>query len=31
MIIDMSPAFKELAKEKYLDIQNSYEYLMKHL
>ena len=31
MIIDMSDVFKDLAKEKYLDIQNSYNYLMKYL
>lgn len=31
MLGDMSQAFKDLAKEKYLDIQNSYEYLTKHL
>lgn len=31
MLGDMSQAFKDLAKEKYLDIQNSYEYLMKNL
>ena len=31
MILDMSDVFKDLAKEKYLDIQNSYNYLMKYL
>lgn len=31
MIIDMTPAFKEMAKEKFLNIQHSYEYLIKNL